>query len=127
MGHTNAEVVRAYVGAVGGGEADRAVELVTDDVVMHVPGRNPISGEVRGRDALLTMLREVFERSGGSFGLEIHDILASDDHVVALLERTIAGIETRVAVVYHLRDGKIAEIWPHEQDQYALDEALSGP
>lgn len=126
MAPQDLEVVRSYIEAVGSGDLDRVAELVTDDVRMHVPGRNPLSGEVRGRDGLLAMLGEVFERSRGSFEAEIHDLLASDEHVVALVKRTIAGLETRVAVVYHLRDGKIAEIWPHEQDQYALDEAFTG-
>lgn len=126
MPHQDEHVVREYIEAIGSGDFDRAVELVTEDVTMHVPGRNPMSGELRGREALMGMFRGLTDRSGGTIVPEVHDLLATDDHVVALLSRTIAGVEARAAVVYHVRDGKITEIWPHEHDQYALDEAITG-
>jgi uncharacterized protein len=125
MAHPDAETVRAYIEAVGAGDVDRAGKLVAEDVVLHLPGRSPIAGDIRGRDALVAMLRAMLEASGGSVVPEIHDLLASDRHVVALVRRTVAGVDARAAVVYHVRDGRITEIWPHERDQYALDEAFS--
>jgi predicted ester cyclase len=44
---------------------------------------------------------------------------------VALMTRRVAGLDASVAVVYEIRDGKIAEVWPHERDPYAVDEALN--
>ena len=127
MTQSNEEVVRSYIDAVGRFDLESATGLVSEGVVTHIPGRNPMSGEIRGRDGLVGMFERTRELSGGQMPPpDVHDITASDDHVVALLTRTIAGVEARAAVVYHVEDGKITEIWPHEQDQYAVDEAVSG-
>ncbi len=108
------------------GDLDRVGELIADDVVIHFPGRNPMAGEKRGKDEVMSFFRAMMDRAGvGSIPPDLHDILANDDHAVALMTRRVAGIDASVAVVYHVRDGKIAEVWPHEQDQYAVDEALS--
>ena len=123
---TDAEVVRAYIEALSAGDMDAVAERLHDDIFLHVPGRNPTSGERRGKEDVLDFLRRMSERAGGRMAVEVHDLLASDDHVVALVKRNLAGADTRAAIVYHLRDGRITGIWPHEGDQYAVDEAMGG-
>lgn len=65
---------------------------------------------------------------GGTTGVvEVHDILVSDKHAVALVrERAIRGersLDFNRVVVYHVRNGKIVETWSHDYDPYALDES----
>jgi ketosteroid isomerase-like protein len=127
IAQSNIEVVRSYIDAVGRFDLETAARLVADDLVMHIPGRNPMSGEIRGRDGLIGMFEGTRDLAGGQMPVpKEHDITSSEDHVVALLSRTIAGVEARAAVVYHVMDRKITEMWPHELNQYALDEAVSG-
>jgi hypothetical protein len=57
---------------------------------------------------------------------DVHDVIANDEHVVALVRRKIAGIDTTAAIVYHVGDGRITGVWIHEGDQQALDDALAG-
>lgn len=126
MAHANEEVVRAYIAALAEGDMDRVGEFLSDDVVFHMGGRNPMSGDKRGRDESIGMLRMASERAGGRLAVDVHDVLANDEHVVALVRRKIAGIDTTAAIVYHVGDGRITEVWIHEGDQQALDEALAG-
>ena len=61
--------------------------------------------------------------------VDVHDVLATGEHVVALL-RTTASREGRElsmnrANIYHVRDGKITEAWLLTTDQRAADEFLS--
>jgi ketosteroid isomerase-like protein len=121
---TDEEVVRGYIAAISAGDLDGIGAAITDDVVVHIPGRGPTAGVKRGRDEALDMFRLMAERAGGTMVVDVHDLLSSDDHVVALVSRSIAGVEAPAAVIYHLRDGKIAGVWSHEWDQYALDEAM---
>jgi ketosteroid isomerase-like protein len=65
---------------------------------------------------------------GGGVDYEItgstHDILASDDHAVVLVNATATkGGRTftyRAAEIYHIRDGKIAERWAFSDDTAAI-------
>ena len=116
----NADIVRSFVGALQRKDAETAGGFLTDDAVKHVPGRNRFSGAKEGRDAVVRFIEE-FPVSD----IEPHDILENQDHVVVLVRRKIAGADAPAAVVYHVEDGKISSIWIHEQDQYAVDEALA--
>ena len=116
----NAEIIRSYVQAIASGDTEAVRGSLDDDATMHVPGRNGFSGEKRGPDEIVAFV-ETFPVSD----IEPHDVLEKEDHVVVLVRRKIAGVDAPAAVVYHVRDGKIGSIWVHEQDQYAVDEALS--
>lgn len=49
------------------------------------------------------------------FRLEVHDVLANDDHAVALVtafsSRGGESLEDRAAPVVHVKGGKISEFW----------------
>lgn len=79
--HPNALAYRRTADAFRSGDLDALEALVDPDVVWHVPGDHPFAGEIRGRDALLEWLRRVAEIG---FTLREHDVLANDEHVVAL-------------------------------------------
>jgi ketosteroid isomerase-like protein len=61
--------------------------------------------------------------------LEIHDVLASGEHAAILarerFERDGEELELRRVLVYHVRDGKLAECWLYDEDQRAVDEFWS--
>ena len=62
--------------------------------------------------------------------VEVREVLLGAKHAVALVkERAVRGQRTldfdRVNV-YHLRGGKIVEIWSYDSDPYALERS-SGP
>jgi ketosteroid isomerase-like protein len=60
---------------------------------------------------------------------ELHDVLAIDEHGIQLItvhgERAGERLTWRGVAVLHIRDGKIAEMWIHIDDQDALAEFLS--
>jgi ketosteroid isomerase-like protein len=68
------------------------------------------------------------EITEGSFSLDVHAILADDEHGVALVTATASrgGQSATVndAHVFHLRDGKVVEFWLASTDQYAIDELI---
>ena len=127
--HPNAELWRKASLAFIRGDADpsEARKFISDDVVYHVPGANPLSGDHRGIEAvkaLMLKLREMNVRI-----VEVHDVLATDDHVVALLRGTASregrDLSMNQANIYHVRDGKITEAWLLPTDQRAVDELFS--
>lgn len=126
MAHPNEDVVRGYLGAVAAGDLETATGHLADDVTFHIAGRGPMSGDRHGREEVLALLQAAAQAAGGRLAVEIHDLLATDDHAVALVRRTIAGADLPAAIVYHIAGGKIAEAWVHEFNLYAMDEAIGG-
>lgn len=125
MPHPNADLLAAHLEALRRGDVTTAMGFYSDDVVFHYPGRNPLSGDYRGKDQVLGLLGRVMELTGGSFRPDVHDILASDDHVAALVtvraERDGTPVEWTSVDLFHLRDGKLSEHWVHEVDQDFVD------
>jgi ketosteroid isomerase-like protein len=127
---SNAKVMKRYVEAWERNDWEAATAFWADDVVHHVPGRSPLAGDFSGKQTFLDHYGRVFEELGGTIEVvEFHDVLASEDHAVALVkERAVRGqrsLEFNRVVVYHLRGDKIVETWSHDYDLYALDEFWS--
>jgi ketosteroid isomerase-like protein len=78
---------------------------------------------------VLEMASRTVELSGGTYRLELHDAVAGDEHAVALFmargERAGRRLEDSAVVVFHVRDGKAAEMWFYPADLYANDEFWS--
>ena len=129
MTHPNAALVRAQIDALARGDVPAALSFYSDDVVFHYPGANQISGEYRGKAAVLEMLGRVMTITNGRFHPEVHDILASHDHAAALVtvraERGDRRVEWKSVDLFHVRDGKLSEHWVHEVDQDAVDRFFS--
>ena len=129
MAHPNEELMRRGYEAFGKGDMDTIRELFDPNIVWHAPGRNPMSGDYRGVDEVLTQFGKVFEMTGGTFNLELHDVIANDDHVVVLVtargEHNGKKLEDHSVQIWHVKDGKAAEQWLHPGDAHAVDEFWS--
>lgn len=124
------DVIRQLFRYAKSGERNRVPELWSDDIVLHYGGDNPVSGTHRGKAEVGSAYRTMAELTDGTFGVvELHDMLASDDHVVVLTrvgaERQGHRLEWAGIDVYHVADDRIQEIWIHVTDQYAVDEFLN--
>ncbi len=124
---SNAEVLKQYVEAFERKDWEAATAFWEEDVVLHVQGRNPLSGDFVGKQAFLEHHRRLFAELDGTMELvEVREVLLGAEHAVALVkERAVRGkqsLEFDRVNVYRLRGGKIAEIWSYDSDPYALDE-----
>ena len=130
MAHPNEDLVRDGFAAFERGDMDALrKQICTDDVRWHNPGRGPISGDYEGIDQVIQYFARVLELTGGTFSLELHDVLANDEHAVALVtvrgERAGKQLTDNEVLTYHIRDGKISEVWTHTTDLSAADEFFS--
>jgi ketosteroid isomerase-like protein len=129
MAHPNEEIVRSGFDAFAKGDVDTLRQLFDQDAIWHVPGRSPISGDHRGLDAILGFLARTMELTGGTFRADVHDVVANDEHAVALYvtrgEREGRTLESRDVLVSHIRNGKLAEAWLLSADLYTVDEFFS--
>ena len=124
MAHDNAAIMRRGYEAFAQGDLDTMRELLADDIEWHVPGDNPMSGTHRGQQEVFGMFGRLRELND-TFSQELHDVLANDDHVVALVEQTMErggnSLTQHVVHVAHMEDGEMTSFWAYNEDQSAVD------
>jgi hypothetical protein len=125
MPHPNAVLLRDVYAAAAEGDVERLRALIHPDVVWHVPGRNVLAGEYKGVDEVLGLLGQLAALTDGTFRAELHDVVAGDDHVVGLHaehgQRAGRSLQARLALIGHVRDGRLAEVWEGHLDAEAFD------
>jgi uncharacterized protein len=81
--HPNAELTRRVFAAFGRNAMAISAALARD-IVWRVPGNTIMSGEYRGRRAVVEFLRRTGLETGGTYGSELHTVLANDDWGLAV-------------------------------------------
>jgi ketosteroid isomerase-like protein len=109
------------------GEVERFGEvLLADDVVWHWPGRSSVSGDYRGRDAALDLLRGFHQLTANRLQVQPMDILEGEDHLMSFTHVTAdrEGGHLDVVMADAMRfgpDGRVVEYWTLSNDQAAVD------
>lgn len=122
----DAATIRKGYQAFVEGDIPTLTEIIAADAIWHVGGRNRLSGEKRGREAIFGYFGEL-----GTAGItvELHDVVANDQHVVgihrAVGTREGRKLDERVALVVHMQNGTIREAWEQGDDTRALDEYIA--
>jgi hypothetical protein len=91
MSHPNEELLRRAYEAFAKGDLGTVMSNFDDDIVWHEPGRNPLSGDFKGHQQVQGLFGRIFEMSGGTFSIDIHDILANDGHAVVMVRARAKG------------------------------------
>lgn len=124
--HPNAILIRKGYQAFNTGDVATLMELFDEDVVEHQPGNNVMSGEYKGRDAVLGFYGRLAQETNGTFRAELERVLANDTRVVTVhhstAERNGKRLDCRTSLVFQLRDGKAVDIDTCDEDPSAWDE-----
>jgi ketosteroid isomerase-like protein len=110
---------REFTANLVAGNTDGAAELIADDVEWFGIGS---STPIRGRDAVVEQFGFV---SQYAMDIEVHDVVANDDHLIALLNVTVTKdgevFTYRTAEVHHVNgDGQITQRWAFSDDTQAI-------
>lgn len=131
MEHPNATMYRRTADAFRAGDRGVLAALIDGDVIWHIPGSGPMAGDIRGIEAVFRFFGRLRDVTGGTFTLKEHDVLGTDDHVVALSHMSAVRegnpVSVNVVSVFHFRDGRQQERWFHPSDIVAWDRLLGGP
>lgn len=111
--HPNAALTRRVFAAFGR-DAKAISAALARDVVWRVPGRTVMSGEYRGRRAVVEFLRRTSLETDGTYRSHLHTVLADDEWAVAIYRATgrRKGIDLDVeqALVIRIVDGLWREV-----------------
>ena len=129
MSETNSAIIRnAYANFARGNI--RAVFAAFDAAITwHVPGHSPLSGDYRGHDEVGAFFRRTMQLSGGAFGIDVHNILADGDLVVALVtvkaQRNGISASFPEVHVWTLNSGRAVAFREYQGDEQREDQFWS--
>jgi uncharacterized protein len=111
--HPNAALTRRVFGAFGK-DAKQISAALTRDIVWRVPGSTAMSGEYRGRRDVVEFLRRTGLETNGTYGSELHTVLANDDWGLAVYrawgKRNGLDLDVDQAFVIRFEDGRWKEV-----------------
>ena len=130
MTQPNEDMVRAASAALGRGDLSTLQnQFMADDIVWHIAGTGPLAGDYEGVAQVMGVLGKISELSGGTVRPELHDVLVSNDHTVALTtiraQRAGRQLQLNIVHVIHSANGKATEIWTSSSDPAAAAEFWS--
>jgi ketosteroid isomerase-like protein len=100
--------------------------VMAHEVVWHEPGRSDLAGDYRGPNEVLGFLRELKARTGGTFKIEVLDVLSEPGRAVVFQRETAMKhekvLDLIAAVDFEIHNGKITEVTVYQNDAYAFDE-----
>jgi ketosteroid isomerase-like protein len=122
------EQARVYAGESALGPVR---ELLSEDVVWHVPGASAIAGEHRGVEAVLAYMDARRRIMDGTFRVTVHGASVIAGRVVQLAGGTALRdgreVTWETVGVFRVSGGRIAECWLVPFDQAAFDAIWSAP
>jgi ketosteroid isomerase-like protein len=125
MTDPNAMIVRKAYRDFAQGDIAAVFAAFDARIAWHVPGHSPLSGNYIGHYQVADFFRRTMELSGGMFGIDVHNVLAEDDLVVALVTVNAqrSGISTSFPEVHvwRMKDGKAIEFREYQGDEQRED------
>jgi uncharacterized protein len=122
----NADLIRSGYEAFSKGDLEAVAKLFGPEIRWNISGRNQVSGTYTGQEDVFEFFGKLMELTDGTFAVELHDLLASDDHVVVLANETATrngkNMESDEVHVWHLDNGRAIEFWGVPKDQHQVDE-----
>jgi len=108
------------------GDLDLLRVVMAEDVVWHEPGRSSLAADYKGPEAVLGFLRQLRARSGGTFEVEVVDVLSEPERAVVLQRETATRndktLDVIAAVDFEIHHQKITEVTVYQADGYRFDE-----
>jgi uncharacterized protein len=125
MIHPNAAVLQKIYTDFSKQDFQAMLSHCDEKVTFQISGKSSLCGKFDKSSFVPGFATKLMELSGGTFQLEVHDILASDRHAVALatesLMRDGKKVEYRMAHVWRIENGKPVAWYSYPRDLYQFD------
>jgi len=122
---TSATVVRNAYADFAKGDIPAVLAAFDKSITWHVPGHSPLSGDYKGHDEVVGFFNHTLGLCGGIFAIEVHQVLAEGDLVVALVtvkaERNGRGAAFQEVHVWRLANGKATDFREYQGDEQTED------
>ncbi len=131
MSAHNAELIRRGYDAFARGDIGTVFQILDEDITWHVPGRSPLSGDFTGHEQVGGFIATTMALSGGTFAIDIQDILDHQDQVIVLCtvaaERNGQSWSSPEVHVWRVAGDRAVAFREFQGDQQTEDEFWSSP
>ena len=121
MKHPNAAVLEKLYADFGSGQFDKMLAACADNATFQIAGKSQLAGKFTKADFVARYAAKVKELSN----FEVHDIMASDRHGIALTSSTFTkGAEkatSRTVHVWRFENGRPVAFYEYPRDMYQFD------
>jgi ketosteroid isomerase-like protein len=125
----NRRLIEEAYDAFGKGDIPLVFQTLDSNILWHVPGRGPLSGDYHGHEEVLNFFETFMALSGGTFRIRIDDVLANDQRVIVLVtesaQRNGRAWSSPQVHVWTVKNGKAIVFWQFQGDQQTEDEFWS--
>jgi uncharacterized protein len=125
MSTSNSAIIRKAYEDFAHGNIPAVFAAFDAAITWHIPGHSPLSGDFAGHNQIGEFFRRTMELSGGAFSIDVHNVLADGDLVVALV--TINAQRNEVSASFHevhvwrVKNGKVIEFREYQGDEQRED------
>jgi len=121
-----ASLVRRAYQDFESGDLDLLAVVMGRDVIWHEPGRSSLAGDYKGPEAVLGFLAQLKEHSGGTFRVEVLDVLSEPERAVVFQRETATRngkeLDVIAMVDFEIHHQQITEVTVYHADIYEFDE-----
>ncbi len=125
MAGSNGAIIRKAYDDFSKGNVPAVFAVFDPAITWHVPGHGPLSGDYTGHAQVGGFFQRTRELSQGSFGIDVHNVLADGDVVVALVtvkaQRNGVGASFPEVHVWRMKNGKVVEFREYQGDEQRED------
>lgn len=126
----NAELVKRGYAAFNSGDMKTLMELFDENASWHTPGKSPIAGDRKGREAVFSQFGHYGGDTNGTFKANLQNVYTTEDgRVVGVhhntAERNGKSLDVWCCLVFEIKNGKVVDGRECFYDLYAWDQFWS--
>ncbi|HEX5322166.1 MAG TPA: nuclear transport factor 2 family protein [Capsulimonadaceae bacterium] len=107
------------------GDREGLERLLAPEAEIHIPGRNTVSGDYRGIDAMLFFFKRLTALTEATYQRELIDLLIGDNHAAALVHVTgrhgARALDLVLVFVMAIQSDRVSDLRAYYGDQLAWD------
>ena len=112
--HPNATLVRRGYAAFNTADIETLSEILGENVVWHTPGRSPIAGDYRGRDAVFGQFGRYGGDTAGTFSADLQHVLTDQEGRVIGVHRNTGvrngkQLDVYCCLAFEIEEGKVVD------------------
>ena len=125
MKHPNVALLEKLYQDFSKGDIQAVLAACSDSITFQIPGKSKLAGKYTKATFERELVMKLQELSGGTLNVNVHDILASEQHATVLLsDRLIRDgkpVEMRIVHVWRFENGTPVAWYEYPRDLYQFD------